>query len=145
MPLITNGRSSSTTNSFCLQRLKFKSLTCWNLELWTWQVLGVAPGNCLVVEDSVIGLQVDHISTVHVMIGHFCYTNFSFAGPNSLVTLKVLCCSCLCNLLDITAGNLVREWASDYFKHHNLGSLLGHQGMGAWYQDAHCFRGLLVQ
>lgn len=64
----------------------------------------MAPGNCLVVEDSVIGLQVDHISIVHVMIGHFCYTNFSFAGPNSLVTLKVLCCSCLCNLLDITAG-----------------------------------------
>jgi hypothetical protein len=31
----------------------------------------VAPGNCLVVEDSVIGLQVDHISIVHVMIGHF--------------------------------------------------------------------------
>lgn len=52
------------------------------------EVLGVAPGNCLVVEDSIIGLQVDHISIVHVMIGHFCYTNFSFSGPTSLVTLK---------------------------------------------------------
>jgi beta-phosphoglucomutase-like phosphatase (HAD superfamily) len=120
--------SAATKSSvvFCLTNLlgkeRFEALDCFlagddvdkkkpdpSIYRRAAEVLGVAPGNCLVVEDSVIGLQVDHISTVHVMIGHFCYTNFSFAGPNSLVTLKVLCCSCLCNLLDITAGNLVRE------------------------------------